>query len=169
MKLSMIVAMDRERGIGKNGKIPWVLKDDLKRFKQLTMGHTIIMGRKTWESIGKPLVGRKMIVITRKKNYQAHSCQIVSNLSCAISAAKAQQDETEAFIIGGGEIYIQAITMVDLIYLTQVDTIAGCDVLFPEFDLEQWQIRDRIFYQANEQNEYSFTYSLLERRNESLP
>src|SRR5512139_3630480 len=110
MNISLIVAMDEERGIGKGGKVPWHLKADLQRFKALTMGHHLIVGRKTWESIGRPLAGRVMVIITRSPVYRPENCPdcvVVDSLDAALEVAR-QAGEQEAFIGGGGEIFAQA-------------------------------------------------------------
>lgn len=133
-KISIIVAVaGQNRAIGKHGKLPWYIPDELKRFKQITMGHPIIMGRKTHESIGKALPGRDNIVITRDENYQAEGCIVVHSLDEAINVAK-EKDSQEIFIIGGGEIYKQAMPLVDKLYLTTVqEEIEDADVFFPDF------------------------------------
>lgn len=162
MIVSLIVAMDRSRGIGKENQIPWHLSDDLKRFKQLTMGHHLIMGRKTYESIGKNLPGRVTIVITRDLNYEVEGALVVHSLKEALNLA-SDRGENEAFIIGGGQIYELALDLADRIYLTQVQTQAQCDVFFPEFCPSFWNVTEIASHEADEKNEYPFTISNLER------
>lgn len=134
MFLSIIVAMSKNRVIGNKGKIPWYLPEDLKRFKQITMGHPIIMGRKTFESIGKPLAGRNNIVITRKRNFSAEGIVTVGSLE---EALKKAGEANEAFVIGGAQIYRLALPLADKIYLTLIDQDLEGDTFFPEVDLKK--------------------------------
>ena len=130
----IIVAMDRNRAIGARGRVPWHLSADLKRFKKLTMGHPIVMGRKTYESIGKPLPGRTNIVITRQTGYDAPGCTVVHRLEDALDRV-----EGDVFVIGGGEIYEQALPLAGKAYVTEVDTEAeDADAFFPELD-KSWE------------------------------
>jgi len=163
--ISLIVAMDEERGIGRDGKIPWHLRADLQRFKALTMGHHLIVGRKTWESIGRPLPGRKMIIITRNTSYQPKDCPeciVVNSLQAALDVARGA-GEQETFIGGGGEIFDQALPLADRIYLTTVHTRAGCDVFFPPFNATAWVGIERSEQGTDEMNEYGSTYQVLQR------
>ncbi len=139
MIISLIVAMDKKGGIGENSQLPWHLPSDLKRFKQLTMGHCLVMGRKTYETIGKPLPGRVMIIVTRQLKYVRDGCFVVHSLEEAIQFARNRQ-ETELFIIGGGQIFSQALPQAERIYLTQVDVEIYADVYFPPFDRSQWDV-----------------------------
>jgi dihydrofolate reductase len=166
--VSLLVAMDEQRGIGWADRIPWHLKDDLKRFKALTMGHHLIMGRKTFESIGRPLPGRTTIVITRNPDFRPGNCQpedcfIVYSLSEALSLA-TERGETEAFVIGGGEIFARALELADRLYLTLVHTIKEADVFFPAYELGEWIVKETVYQPASERNEFPFTFSLLERK-----
>jgi dihydrofolate reductase len=163
MIISLIVAMDEGRGIGKDNLIPWRLSADLKRFKALTMGHHLIMGRKTYESIGRPLPGRTTLIITRNLNYQAEGCQIAHSLNEALELARTG-GEDEAFIIGGGEIFKHALPLANRIYLTQVRARLDCDTFFPDFDLGDWQISDESCQPADEKNQFATTYQLLIRK-----
>ena len=162
MLISLIVAMDEKRGIGRAGRLPWHLRDDLKRFKQLTTGHHLIVGRKTWESIGRPLPGRKIIVISHHSAYCAPGCQVVTSLAEALSLAE-QTGESEAFIGGGGEIFAQALPLAGRIYLTQVHARCECDVFFPSFDLIEWLSDALETHPADQDNEFPFTFSIFER------
>lgn len=162
MIVSLIVAMDRSGGIGKDNQVPWHLSDDLKRFKTLTMGHHIIMGRKTYESIGKNLPGRVSVVITRKPDFFEEGALVANSFEEALQLAH-DAGENEAFIIGGGQIYGLALPLADRIYLTQVDTQAECDVFFPEFDLDQWVHTQTTFHEADDRNQYSYTIKTLEK------
>lgn len=132
MMLSIIVAMTKERVIGYQNKIPWHLSEDLKHFKKITMGHPIIMGRKTFESIGHPLPGRENIVITRNKNYKAKGVTVVHSLQEAI-----KDKNEECFIIGGAKIYELALPKANKIYLTLIHNKITGDAYFPHFNLEK--------------------------------
>jgi dihydrofolate reductase len=165
MLVSLIVAMDEERGIGRGGKVPWHLKADLQRFKALTMGHHLIVGRKTWESIGRPLPGRKMVIISRNPDYRPEDCPecvMVNSLQAALDVAQ-QAGEEEAFIGGGGEIFTQSLTLADRIYLTTVHTRAGCDVFLPLFNPGEWEETEYYEQGADERNEHPFAFKLLIR------
>lgn len=133
MSVSLIVAMSRNRVIGKNNQLPWRLPEDLKRFKELTMGHPIIMGRKTYESIGKPLPGRTNIVLTKDTAYQVGGIQVARSLEEALNFGG--KDE-EKFVIGGSEVFKKAYPLCDKIYLTLIDRDFDGDTFFPELDLE---------------------------------
>jgi dihydrofolate reductase len=137
--ISLIVAMDKNRGIGVDNKLPWHIPSDLKRFKQLTMGHHIMVGRKTYETIGKPLPGREMIVVTRQKDYVAEGCIVVSSIKQAIQEAEDHHEE-ELFVIGGGEIFLQVFDMADKIYLTNVHAEVEASVYFPIIDPGSWEL-----------------------------
>lgn len=166
MIISLIVAMDENRGIGKDNRIPWHLSSDLKRFKQLTLGHHIIMGRKTYESIGRPLPGRTSIVITRNTKYRSAAdhdqIQIVMSLKDALKIAENAGD-TEAFVIGGAEIFKQAICRADRIYLTRVHALLDCDTYFPVIDQNEWSDSPETFIPSDEHNQYESTYQILSR------
>jgi len=140
MKISCIVAVSKNNCIGKGNQIPWYLPADLKYFKQQTTGHHIIMGRKCYESIGKPLPNRTNIIITRQKSFKARGCIIVNSLQAALEIARFN-DEQEAFIIGGGEIYRQSQALWDKLYITEVDIeVTNCEISFPTIDLGNWQL-----------------------------
>jgi dihydrofolate reductase len=139
MIVSLIVAMDERGGIGLNNQVPWHIPADLKRFKALTMGHHLIVGRKTFASIGKALPGRTMIIVSHSKDYRAEGCLIVPSLPRALHLAE-ERGETEAFIGGGGSIYAQALPVADRIYLTRVHVEVDADVYFPAWDEKEWRI-----------------------------
>src|SRR5262245_46887097 len=155
--------MDRKRGIGVDNKLPWRLSADLKRFRELTMGHYIIVGRKTFESIGKPLPGRRMIVVTRDSNYKAEGCDLAHSLEDAIDLAR-ERGESEAFICGGAEIYAQSIDVADRMYLKAVDAEVAADTFFPGFDEQEWSERESFYQPADEKNQYPFTFRLMVRK-----
>ena len=168
MIISLIVAMDENRGIGHKNNIPWHLSDDLKHFKTLTMGHHLIMGRKTFESIGRQLLGRTMIVITRNMKYLGEGAMIAHSLQEALNLAE-ERGESEVFVIGGAEIFDQAIAIADSIYLTQVHTSGKADAFFPEFDEGNWLERNTSRHEADDKNEYSFTFRYLVRKSQNKP
>jgi len=130
MLISLIAAMASNRVIGNKGDIPWKIPGEQKLFKKITLGHTVVMGRKTYESLGRPLPGRTNIVITRQKDYQAPGCKVVNNLAAALAACSP--DEQEAFICGGGQLYHESIGMADKIYLTVIPREISGDTYFPE-------------------------------------
>jgi dihydrofolate reductase len=158
--ISIIVAMDEAGGIGKNGGLAWHLSADLKNFKALTMGHHLIVGRKTYESIGKALPGRTTIIVTRKRDFRVEGCLLAYSLEEALALA-GQRGENEVFIGGGGEIFTQALPLVQRIYLTRVHTRADCDVFFPLVEWREWQEGERTTHPADERNEYAFTFSVF--------
>lgn len=162
MIISLIVAMDERRGIGKDGKLPWRLSSDLKRFRELTMGHHIIVGRRTFESIGKPLPGRQTIVVTRSETYQPEGCLVAHSVEDAIRLAR-ERGETEAFICGGAAIYAGAISDADRLYLTQVHTTVEADVFFPAIERQAWVEKESASHAVDEKNQYPFTFKLLEK------
>jgi len=161
--ISLIVAMDKKRGIGKAGRLPWHLRDDLLRFKELTMGHHLIMGRKTYESIGHILPGRVMIVITKNKEFQIPDGYMANSIEDALAIA-VKNNESEVFIIGGGTVFIKTIEIADRIYLTQVHTDSKADVFFPELKLSCWIEVETQDYPADNYNQYPFTFKVLEKR-----
>jgi dihydrofolate reductase len=135
-KLAIIVAMARNRTIGINNTLPWRIPADLKRFKSLTMGHHLVMGRKTFDSIGKPLPGRTTVVVTRNDALKIEGCIMAYSLEEAI---KACAGDDEIFIVGGAELYALAMPLVDTIYLTEINRDVAGDTYFLEFDKTQWQ------------------------------
>jgi len=160
--ISIIAAMDRKRGIGADNKLPWRLSADLKRFRELTMDHHIIVGRKTFESIGRPLPGRRMIVVTRDVKYKAEGCDVAHSVEDAINLAR-EKGESEVFICGGAEIYAQTIEIVDRMYLTFVDAEVAADTFFPEFDERAWSERESFYQPEDEKNQYAFNFKLMIR------
>jgi dihydrofolate reductase len=161
--ISLIVAMDEQSGIGKAGKLPWRLSSDLKRFRELTMEHHLIVGRKTFESIGKPLEGRQMIVVTRDEDFKPAGCIVAHSIEAAFAVARERR-ESEVFVIGGAEIYAHTLGFADRIYLTEVHAKVSADTFFPEFSKDSWIERQTIHQDADEKNQYAFTFKLLERR-----
>ena len=150
--MTIIAAMDRNRLIGRDNDLPWRLSADLQNFKKLTSGNAIIMGRKTWDSLGRPLPNRKNIIITRDKSFEADGATVVHSVAEAMTAA----DDLNSYVIGGGQIYSIAIEDADEMILTHVDTEVEGDAWFPEFNKEEWQIVEEESFQADEKNEYDF-------------
>jgi dihydrofolate reductase len=165
---SLIVAMDERGGIGKDNRLPWHLSSDLKRFKQLTLGHHLIMGRKTYETIGKPLPGRTMIVITHNPLFRPPGCQVANSLEAALGLAQ-KNGETEAFIAGGGEIFAQAIALAERVYLTQVHTVTEANIFFPLFSQGDWNEIESIEQRAGEKDDYPYTFKVLVKKPIPLP
>lgn len=154
--LTIIAAASENNALGKDNNLVWHLPNDFKRFKELTTGNYIIMGRKTFESFPKPLPNRTHIIITRQKNYIVpENCIIVSSLKNAIQLCPKNQ---ESYIIGGGEIYEQSINNVDKIELTRVHTTIDADTFFPEIDLNIWKLVEEKFHPKDEKHKYDFTY-----------
>jgi dihydrofolate reductase len=141
MSLSLIVAMARNNTIGVNNTLPWRCAEDLKHFKALTMGHHMIMGRKTFDSIGKPLPGRTTVVITRNSDLEIEGCVIAHSLDEALAACTG---DDEIFIVGGAELYRQALPLVDTLYITEIQQDVEGDAHFPEFDRNAWHETARV-------------------------
>ena len=153
--ITIIAAVANNNALGKDNQLIWHLPADLKRFKQVTLGHHIIMGRKTFESLGKPLPRRTNIIITRNKNYTQEGCIVVNSLNQAIEAAKSDENP---YILGGAEIYKQAIEIADKLDLTLVDQSFDADAFFPEIDTNVWQQTSREDYKADEKNNYNYSF-----------
>ena len=160
MRVSFIVAMDLDGVIGQDGALPWRLPNDMRNFKRVTMGKPVIMGRKTHESIGRPLPGRKNIVMTRDDAYVAKGCVVVYSAEEALLAAG---DVEEVMVAGGASVYRELMDRCDRIYLTTVaDRFTG-DVHFPDFDLEEWRESDRHEHDPDDSNAFRHTIVILER------
>jgi dihydrofolate reductase len=160
--ISAIVAAAKNRVIGRNNTIPWYLQADLKFFKKTTLNHHVIMGRNSFESIGRPLPNRTNIVITRNTFFAASGCVIMHSIPEALAFAR-DNGETEVFIIGGGEIYKQALPYLNRIYLTEVQTEIEGDVYFPKLDQKGWRVSFIENHEADEKNDYAFTIKVLDR------
>jgi dihydrofolate reductase len=161
--ISLVVAMDKNRGIGRENQLPWKLPSDLKRFKKLTMGHHLVMGRKTYETIGRPLPGRVMIVVTRQKDYVAEGCIVVNSIKKAISIAEDRHEE-ELFVIGGGEIFQQIFNIADKIYLTNVHAEVKAKIYFPEVDPGSWELITKQMPEQPDQDQYTTDFQILIRK-----
>jgi dihydrofolate reductase len=162
MKLSLIVAVAENGVIGHNNQLIWHLPNDLKQFKRLTTGHCIIMGRKTFESIGKPLPNRTSIIISRNLDFQVEGCITANSLENAISEAKKIESE-EAFVIGGAEIYRLALPIIDKIYLTEVHQTFEGDTFFPEIDKTIWKETHREDFETDEKHKVKYSFVELEK------
>ncbi len=158
--LGLVVAISSNNAIGKDNQLLWHLPADLRHFKNITSGHTIIMGRKTYDSIGKPLPNRRNIVITRQKGLQIEGIEVVNSLAEALSLCKQE----EVYIIGGAEIYRQAISLCDKIELTRVHQDFDADAFFPELDNAIWKEVWKEDHLPDEKNKFAYTFSTLERR-----
>ncbi len=163
MVLSLLVAAAENNVIGKDNQLPWHLPNDLKYFKNLTWGMPILMGRKTFDSIGKPLPGRKSIVITRNKDWQDDNVSVVHSVDEAIALAK-QDDIKEVFVIGGAEIFTTAFEQADRLYLTRVHQEVDGDVYFPSIDDTKWKLISAKRCEADEKNTYAHTFQVWERK-----
>jgi dihydrofolate reductase len=158
--IALIAAMAENRVIGRDNRLPWRLSADLRRFKSLTMGKPVIMGRKTYESIGKPLPGRSNIVVTRDRGYRAPGCTVVHSFEQALGAAAGQ---AEVMVIGGAELYRQSLERAQRIYLTLVKAEVDGDALFPDFEPRQWRELERESHRADEKNQYDYDFVTLQR------
>ena len=168
MKLALICAMADNRVIGRNNNLPWHLPEDLKYFKRVTMGNCIIMGRKTWESIGRVLPGRTNIVVTANPDYLAEGVRVVHSLEEALSLAESISEidgSEEAFIIGGAGLYQTALPMAQRFHLTRVHADVEGDTYLAEFDQSQWREISRQEFQKSDTNPYDYSICLLERIN----
>lgn len=160
MIISIVVAIAQNNAIGKNNQLLWHLPKDLKHFKDITSGHTVIMGRKTYESVGKPLPNRRNIIITRQ-NIVIDGCEVVNSIE---EALKLCTGETEVFIVGGAEIYKQAMALTDRIYLTIVHQEFDADTYFPEIKETIWKETERQDHESDEKHLFPYSFITLERR-----
>ncbi len=159
--ITIIAAIAENNALGKDNQLIWHLPADLKRFKQVTLNHHIIMGRKTFESLGKPLPNRTTIIITRNKNYSAKGCIVVNSLKKAIEASK---NDENPYILGGAEIYKQAMEIADKLDLTFVHHKFEADAFFPIIDSKIWKETSREDFKADEKNKYNFSFVTFERK-----
>lgn len=169
MRISIIVAASENNVIGRNNSIPWHLPDDLQYFRKKTEGHPVIMGRKNFESIvsvlGKPLPNRRNIIVTRDSNYAAVGCQTASSLEEAIMYGHNDDDNEEIFVIGGGEMYKQAMDLCNYIYLTRIHAWIAGDIVFPEIDPNVWEVVESEEHLADTKHKFAFTYLTYKRKN----
>ena len=160
MSVSLIVAVSDGGLIGQNGQLPWRLSHDLRRFKQLTMGHHLVMGRRTYESIGRPLPGRTSIVISRNPQFRAVDCLVARSLAEALEMAHG---DSEIFVIGGRQIYELALPHVSRLYWTQVHAHVEGDTSFPSIDWGEWKLLEQESIAADARNEYASTFRVYQR------
>lgn len=157
-KIALVVAMDKNRAIGRAGALPWHLPDDLKHFKALTLGKTVLMGRKTFQSIGRPLPKRRNVVLTKDPSFGAEGVEVVHSLDDALLL------DEEIMVIGGGEVYALFLPLATHLHLTLVDTaIPDADTFFPEWNPAQWRETHREFHPADERHLFAFSFVDLER------
>ncbi len=160
MVVSIIVAMAENNVIGRDMDLPWHISADLKRFKALTMGHHIVMGRKTYESIGRLLPGRTTVIITRQENYQVEGAVVVNSLEEAQAVATG---DSELFIIGGGQIYELALSSADKLHVTRVHTEVDGDTRFPQVPWDNWTLVNTERHSADEKNDYDYTFESYQK------
>ncbi|QXB27875.1 type 3 dihydrofolate reductase [Aeromonas sp. FDAARGOS 1405] len=163
MKISMIAAMAHDRVIGKDNQMPWHLPADLAHFKRVTLGKPVLMGRKTFESIGRPLPGRRNLVISRNPGYQAGGIEVVGSVEAAL-ALLASSTVEELMVIGGGHLYTEMLPSADRLYLTQIDLSVEGDTRFPAFDDGQWLRIDCESHPADEKNPHPYRFETWQRR-----
>ncbi len=156
----MIVAASTNNVIGVDGDLPWHLSEDLRKFKAITMGKPMIMGRATYESIGRALPGRRSIVLSRQEGFEAEGCNVVSSVEEALEIAG---DAEEVMIIGGGKVYADFLPMTDRIYLTRVDTMIEGDTWLPELAKDEWNLLESESYPASEERAYGFSFEVWVR------
>jgi dihydrofolate reductase len=161
MTVSLVVAFSTNNVIGRDGALPWHLPDDLRHFKRITMGKPVIMGRKTFESVGRPLPDRHNIVMTRDPDYAAEGCDVVSSVGEALELAG---DVEEVMVIGGAQVYRDFLPRADRIYLTRVQAEVQGDTFFPEFDKDAWRLVSSAHHAADEKHQYPFEMMVFERR-----
>ena len=159
-RISIVAALARNRAIGRDNRMPWRLPEDLKRFKRLTLGHAVIMGRKTFESIGSPLPGRDNIVITRSPDWFRSGCLAVRSLEAALTAIGTARD---AFVIGGAQIYALAMPLAQRLYMTEIARDFEGDAFFPEFDRSQWHEVSREKRTAGDLDVFDYAFVVYER------
>ncbi len=162
MIISSLVAMTKNRVIGKDNEIPWYLPADFAYFKRTTIGHTVIMGKNTYISIGRPLPKRTNIVITRDPYFISSNCVVVHSITEALQYAH-ENGETEAFIIGGGQIFNQTLDLWDKLYLTEIEIELDGDIFFPDLDMNQWKLVSEDPHTKDEKNEYDYNFKIFER------
>ena len=158
--LSLITAVSENGVIGKGNRLPWQISSDLKRFKRLTMGHTLILGRKTFESIGRPLPGRDIVVLTRSEGCDFPGVRVAHSIDEALQYASL---DNEPYVGGGAQIYARTLPLAERIHLTRVHATIQGDVLFPKIDPEEWKLTSEEKFPADARNEYSTTYQIMSR------
>ena len=160
MLISLIAAMAHERVIGKGNAMPWHLPADLRHFKSVTLGKPVVMGRRTFESIGRPLPGRRNLVISRNPQWQADGVEVAASLDEALSLLSGSD---EVMIIGGGQLYAEALPRADRLYLTHIELVVAGDTYFPDYSLYNWCELEKTSHQPDEKNPYGYTFVTLAR------
>jgi len=171
MRVSLIWAMARNRVIGRDNALPWKLPDEMRYFMRMTLGKPVIMGRRQWEAMDKPLPKRTNIVITRKRNYVANGAIVAHDLDAALERAQeacaGESADSEAMVIGGAEIYALALPVADRLYCTSIDADIEGDVFFPEFDEAQWREVSRQRHERDDRHPFAYTIRVLQRADSS--
>lgn len=162
--ISLIVAADQNNVIGHHGALPWKLPADMQFFRETTKGHPVIMGRKTYASIGRALPGRQNVVVTRQEDFDAPGCKVVNSLLDAIGVASMADGSEEIFIIGGGELYREVLPNADRVYLTRVHASVQGDTTFPELDSAEWKEVSRTEYPADSENPQAMTFLTYDKK-----
>jgi dihydrofolate reductase len=159
--ISLLVAMDKNQLIGKDNDLPWRLPADLAYFKRVTMGHPIIMGRKTYDSIGRPLPGRENIIVTRDTSYEAEGCKVIHSIEEIVKMN--EQTDQELFVIGGAEIFKEILPHSDRLYITEINEVFDGDTYFPAFDKAEWKVISKEQGIKDEKNPYDYTFLVYEK------
>jgi dihydrofolate reductase len=167
MVVSLIVAVSENGVIGRDGGLPWHLPRDLRHFKSTTMGHHLIIGRRTWDEVGKPLPGRTMVVITRSRRFEAEGAIVVHSLEDALEVAG---NDDEVFVGGGAHVYRMALErdLVDRLYITRVHVEVEGDTILPEIDLAGWELVFEEHHEADERNEHACTFEVYDRKRSNV-
>lgn len=161
MIISLIAAMDENRVIGLNNTLPWRLPADMRHFREVTMGKPVLMGRKTFESIGKALPGRRNIILTRDPDFQARGCEVAHTLEAALAAAA---DSEELMVLGGADLFAQLLPRASRLYLTEIHASFSGDAWFPAFNKQEWAETERTRHAADEKNPCAYSFVTWERR-----
>ncbi|MEH7388572.1 dihydrofolate reductase [Bacillus sp. JJ1521] len=159
--ISLLVAMDKNQLIGKDNDLPWRLPADLAYFKRVTMGHPIFMGRKTYDSIGRPLPGRENIIVTRDTSYEAEGCKVIHSIDDIVKMS--EETEKELFVIGGAEIFKEILRHSDRLYITEIEEEFEGDTYFPAFDKTEWKVISKEKGIKDEKNPYEYTFLVYEK------
>jgi dihydrofolate reductase len=167
MKLTIIVAVSENGIIGRAGDLPWHISADLKRFKRITMGHCLLMGRKTFDSVGRPLPGRRTVILTHDRDLSIEGAHVVHGFEEAVSACEAAQED-EVFVVGGAEIYRLALPKVEKVHLTRVHCVVQGDASFPELSKREWQLEWEEAHEAESEGGPAFTFQLWQRATSEL-
>ncbi len=159
--VSIVVAAAENNAIGGDNRLLWHLPNDLRFFKRITSGHPIVMGRKTYESVGKPLPNRRNIIITRQAGYSVEGADVVGSLADALALCES---EPTVFIVGGGEIYRQAMPVVDRVYLTRVHASVAGDAFFPDLEPQEWELVSAEAHASDERHAFAYTFEVYDRK-----